>query len=124
MTAALRVFSVLLMLGLMLPVCIKAFGTSTVASVVSETSSGDGSDLPGNLPCVSCCGGWIALLPSFVLPEPKRNDLAVLTKPETRPAAQVQAVIAAHDPPPEWRLLLALPHSYALMHARTDRLLL
>ncbi len=118
-----RILSFLLVLGLVLPVCTKAFAPSASAAASSQFDR-DGDDAPANAPCLSCCGGWTALLPAFVLPEPKQSKFAVLPSLNKAPAPQTLAAFAVHDPPPEWRLSLALPHSYAHMHARTDRLLL
>ncbi|NNF76823.1 MAG: hypothetical protein HKN05_02230 [Rhizobiales bacterium] len=61
---------------------------------------------------------------SFVMPEPRRDELTLLATMEKPPLDQVSAAFAAQGPPPEWQLSMALPHSYSNMHARTDRLLL
>ena len=124
MTGAIRVLSVFLMLGLVLPVCVKAFAPSASAATTVQASQDDGTKTPAKLPCLSCCGGWMALLAPVVVPEQRRDELAITARSDTKPLTHVSAAIAAQGPPPEWRVTRALPHSYAHMHARTDRLLL
>ena len=124
MTGPLRILSFVLMLGLVLPACVKVFASPASASSVTVMQNSDGPDKPGKMPCITCCGNWTALLPSIVLPEAKRDPFAVLGADDNRPLPEVRAAIAALGPPPEWRLNLAVPHSYARMHARTERLLL
>lgn len=124
MSGAARYLCLCLMLGLVLPVCLKAFAPAASASTVVQSFDGDSSKNPANAPCLSCCGGWTGLLPSFVVPEPRRDALAVLASMDKQPLDQVSAAFAAQGPPPEWRLVTALPHSYSNMHVRTDRLLL
>ncbi len=124
MFGAVRVLCLCLMLGLVLPVCVKAFAPTASAGTTAQTQDNDSSGNTGNLPCISCCGGWAALLSSFVTPEPRRDELTVLASTEKQPLDQVSAAFAAQGPPPEWPLSMALPHSYSKMHARTDRLLL
>ena len=125
MTGAMRVLSVLLVLGLVLPACVKAFGVSSAvaAGYVSVEKSGEEAD-PRKLPCLKCCGGWLAVLPAFALPDHRRDDIAVLPRNDGKPDAEVWSAIAGGDPPPELPLALASPHSYAHMHSRTQRLLL
>lgn len=124
MFGAARLLCLCLMLGLVLPVCIKAFSPTAAASTLAQSTGGDSSENPASTPCLSCCGGWTALLPAFVAPEPRRGELAVLVSTDKRPLDQVSAAFSAQGPPPEWQLTLTLPHSYSKMHARTDRLLL
>ena len=124
MIGAIRVLSLCLMLGLVLPVCVKAFAPAASASTTVQLPDDDTPITPGNLPCASCCGGWTGLLSTIVVPEPRRDEMIVTAKPDTKPLAQVSAAFAAQGPPPEWRLVTALPHSYAHMYARTERLLL
>ena len=124
MSGAARLLCLCLMLGLVLPVCIKAFSPAASASTSIQSYDGDSSENPANTPCLSCCSGWTALLPSFVAPEPRRDELAALATKDNQPLDQVSAAFAAQGPPPEWRLSTVLPHSYSNMHARTDRLLL
>lgn len=64
------------------------------------------------------------MLSTFVVPEPRRNEVAIVAVQDRTPLAQVSAAVVAQGPPPEWHLTRALPHSYSNMHARTDRLLL
>lgn len=124
MSGAARYLCLCLMLGLVLPVCLKAFAPAALASNVAQSIDGDSSENPANAPCLSCCGGWTGLLPAFVVPEPRRDELSVLPKLDKQPLGQVSAAFAAQGPPPEWRLVTAQPHTYSNMHARTDRLLL
>ena len=124
MSGAARYLCLCLMLGLVLPVCIKAFAPIASASTVAQSIEGDSTEKPANTPCLSCCGGWTVLLSTFVVPEPRRDELSVLPSLDKQPFDQVSAAFAAQDPPPEWQLITALPHSYSNMHARTDRLLL
>ncbi len=124
MTGAIRAICVCLMLGLVLPVCVKAFAPAASASTSVLAPQDDGPKTPSNLPCLTCCGGWMALLAPVIVPEQRRDDMAVTAKPDTKPLSHVSAAIAAQDPPRDWRLTRGLPHSYAHMHARTERLLL
>ena len=125
MIGAVRVLSVLLVLGLVLPACVKAFGVSgaIAADYAVAKKAGDDAD-PGKQPCLKCCGGWLAVLPVFALPDHRRDDVAVLPRSDGKPDAEVWSAIAGGDPPPELPLALASPHSYGHMHARTARLLL
>lgn len=124
MTGAIRVLCLCLMLGLVLPVCVKALAPAASAATTVQLPQDDSPGTPANLPCATCCGGWTGLLSTIVVPEPRRDDLTITAKPDTKPLAQVSAAFAAQGPPPEWHLMTALPHSYARMHARTERLLL
>ncbi|MEM7428652.1 MAG: hypothetical protein AAF441_21390 [Pseudomonadota bacterium] len=117
--------SVLLMLGLVLPACVKAFAVSPASAAQTADTRSDGDDAaPGKLPCLTCCGNWLALLPAFALPDHRRYDAVIVSPRDGKPDAEVWSAIAGGDPPPEWPLALASPHSYARMHARTERLLL
>ena len=113
------------MLGLVLPACVKAFAVST-ASAAGYAESQDAGDnaVPGDIPCLTCCGNWLALLPAAALPDQRRTDAVSVSPQDGKPDAEVWSAIAGGDPPPEWPLALTLPHSYAHMHARTARLLL
>ena len=123
MSGAVRVLSVLLMLGLVLPACVHVFGVSSATAAAAESAGGDGA-IPSDVPCLKCCGGWLAVLPVFSLPDHRRDDVAVLPQLDGKPDAEVWSAIAGGDPPPELPLALARPHSYSHMHARTARLLL
>ena len=125
MTGAVRVLSILLVLGLVLPACVGAFGISGAHATVSADAEGPGNGAtPGEVPCLKCCGGWLAVLPVFSLPDHRRDDVAVLPHLNGKPDAEVWSAIAGGDPPSGLPLALASPHSYSHMHARTARLLL
>ena len=124
MSGAVRVLSVLLMLGLVLPACVKALGTSPAAAAgYAESQSSGGDAVPADIPCLTCCGNWLAMMPAVSAPDSRRDDAVLASHKDGKPDAEVWSAIAGGDPPPEWPLALASPHSYAHMLARTSKLL-
>ncbi|MGI9374190.1 MAG: hypothetical protein ACR2OJ_17010 [Hyphomicrobiales bacterium] len=75
-----HIFAIMLMVGLVLPICSKAFAGNTssadnvaIAAVESELSAALTEGKNETVPCLSCCGGWTAL-PHAVISQPRPND--------------------------------------------------
>ena len=131
-----NLLALLLMIGLVLPACSKAFAQTAASDDEAAFSLARESDAKVTLktsdeleknrlgsPCLSCCGGWQVTL-VYVAPLPRPSDkVAILTKTPG---------FCAHCPPYENSLnnerappnIAPKFHGYSMMRARTGRLLL
>ena len=125
-----HIFAIMLMVGLVLPVCAKAFaGTSAgadkavLAVVESEISTATTEIKDTSMPCLSCCGGWTAL-PQAVISQPRPDDKVFATlRTQGHLALQPTyglALIKQRAPPD----LGTLQNRSADIFVRTSRLLL
>ncbi|MGI9483509.1 MAG: hypothetical protein ACR2OR_14250 [Hyphomicrobiales bacterium] len=121
-----QLIALLLIAGLIMPLCMKAFAGHAAASdgvQTVEASEPNGSKKQSLLPCLSCCGGWkalvrdeeVALFPPQKIDAKLKPGLCVATHP-LAPVKEVQA-----RAPPD---VIISPFRYAEVYARTGRLLL
>ena len=131
-----NLLALLLMIGLVLPACSKAFAQTAASddeaalslvrvidAKVAFKSSDELEKSRLDSPCISCCGGWQATL-VYVAPLPRPSDkVAIQAK---------NPGFCAHRPPYENSLnnereppnIAPKVHDYSMMRARTGRLLL
>jgi hypothetical protein len=116
----------MLVIALMLPVCGKAFAQADGQPVSPQTLfSDDGAPAhtPLASPCLSCCGGWTAIVPDEVGVSPlQRKYIAASYGANIVHLSGLPETANFHGrAPPD---ILIPRHHYSYMYALTGRLLL
>lgn len=120
---AAQILSLVIVLGLVMPLCVKAFAAPQDLGANTQSASENSEKKQSLVPCLSCCGGWKAMLRKVdaLRQPPSKPEMAL--KAELSLCVQPNAISKRFNAraPPE---LFQTVRNYVETYAITGRLLL